>query len=203
MYKLIFKSVFFLLLGCFFIATSSHATTKYELEMNVNNKTFETALGFSVPLQTNSLNTRFNYIYKEDRYKKGGGELMLGNRFLKDRLGFKLGFNGIYGEIMDLRSDPKISNIGFVFGIDYEIPEGDLPVPVVLATKGSLAPEPMSFKDTENHFEYRANLDINILNNAGITMGYRYFKTDFEDFYKNSYSEQSVFIGYKLTFEVE
>lgn len=203
MYRVLLKIIPCLFFCCFFISSASYAV-QYELEMNVNNRTFEGALGYSTLLNENTLGTRFNYIYKKDRYKKGGGELMLGNRFLSDRLDIRLGFNGIYGKITDLNKNPEISNIGFVLQGEFTLPEKDLPFPIVVGNKISIAPEPMSFEETKTHFQYRAHADFNILSNAGLTMGYRYFKTEFEDnFYKDHYSEHSLFIGYKLKFEVK
>ncbi len=203
MYRTLLKIITCLFFFSFVFAATSHAV-QYELEMNVNHETFEGALTYSTPLDNNNFNARFNYIYKEDKYKKGSGELLLSNQVLDDKLTFNLGFNSIYGEIMDLHKDPKISNVGFVFGLEYTLPDHNLPIPVVLANKASLAPEPICFENTKSHFQYRANLDFKILNNAGITMGYRYFRTNFENgFEKDDYSEQSVFIGYKLTFGVK
>jgi hypothetical protein len=59
----------------------------------------------------------------------------------------------------------------------------------------------MSFDDTEKYWSLRTSLDFNVLQDSGITVGYRYREADLEKRGLNrSYEEGSAFIGYKLTF---
>jgi len=187
------------LLG-FLLLPGTVSATQTTIELNANHETVEGRLHLKYPALQNTLTVGYNGIYKEDEYRLAGAEFLLGDEILRN-LSCSIGFRGVYGEVTSIPKDPNISSVGFSGKAKYTLFRDELRFPLILATQLTVSPKPLSFEDTENYWSFRSNLDINVLQNSGITVGYRYRDADLEKRgIERSYSEDSVFIGFKLTF---
>lgn len=187
-------------LSILLLLQTTHAATQKTVELNVNQETVEGRLQLEYPVRANTLNIAYDMIYKDDEYLAAGAEVLMGRAMYRD-LEFFLGFRGLYGEVTGLPKDPNISSVGFSGKTQYTLFRDELAFPLIAAAQITVSPKPLSFGDTEQYWSFRTNLDFNILQNSGITVGYRYRDADLEKRGLNtSYSEDSVFIGYKLTF---
>ena len=187
------------LLG-FLLLPATVSATQTTVELNANQETIEGRLHLKYLALQNTVSVGYNGIYKEDEYRLAGAELLLGDEILPD-LSCSIGFRGVYGEVTSIPKDPNISSVGFSGKAKYTLFRDELRFPLILATQLTVSPKPLSFEDTENYWSFRSNLDINVLQNSGITVGYRYRDADLEKRgIERSYSEDSVFIGFKLTF---
>lgn len=187
------------LLG-FLLLPSTVSATQTTVELNANQETVEARLQLKYPALQNTLSVGYSGIYKEDEYRLAGAEILLGNEILQD-LSCSIGFRGVYGEVTSIPKDPNISSVGFSGKAKYTLFREELRFPLILATQLTVSPKPLSFEDTEDYWSFRSNLDINILQDSGITVGYRYREADLEKRgIERSYSEGSVFLGFKLTF---
>ena len=83
----------------------------------------------------------------------------------------------------------------------YKLPISRV-VPFYLGGSFYYAPESLSLQDAHSFQEYRITLDIEVIKNANVTMGYRSLETDYEvnnhsrDFTYN----KSAYIGFKFLF---
>jgi hypothetical protein len=189
-----------LLLVVVLLTPAAQAATRTTVELNVNKDTIEGRLQLQYPLRANTVNVAYDGIYKEDEYRIAGVEFFLGNTLSRDLECF-LGFRGVYGEFTALPREPKLSSVGFSGKSRYTLIRDLLAFPVVWVAQLTVSPEPMSFDDTEKYWSLRTSLDFNVLQDSGITVGYRYREADLEKRGLNrSYEEGSAFIGYKLTF---
>ncbi|WP_321778883.1 YfaZ family outer membrane protein [Sulfurimonas sp.] len=84
----------------------------------------------------------------------------------------------------------------------YKLPFGDT---MPLFVNGSIyfAPEVLSMQDAKNFLEYRVGLDLEVIKNGSVTLGYRSLDTNYisgkgysDDFNYN----KSVYIGFKFAF---
>jgi len=178
----------------------THAATETTVELNVNRETVEGGIQLEYPVRANMVSVGYDAIYNEDDYRIAGAEVLLGNDLTRD-LECYLGFRGEYGEITALPQDPNLSHVGFTAKANYTVLREVFAFPVVWGNQLTLSPKPMSFDETETYWSLRTNLDFNVLQNSGITVGYRYREADMiKRNRERSYDEGSVFIGYKLTF---
>ncbi len=184
----------------FLVAPVTHSATETTVELNVNHETVQGGIQLEYPVRTNILSVGYDAIYNEDEYRIAGAEVMLGNALTRD-LECYIGFRGEYGELTALPKDPNLSHVGFTAKANYTLLRDALPFPVVWENQLTVSPKPMSFDETENYWSLRTNFDFNVLQNSGITAGYRYREADMEKRGRErTYDEGSIFIGYKLTF---
>jgi hypothetical protein len=185
---------------CLLLFPWAHAATRTTAELNANHEAVEGRLQLEYPVRSNTANIGYDAMFKEDEYRVTGVEAFLGSSLTRN-LDCYIGFRGIYGEVTSLSNDPNISSLGFSAKAEYTFLEDKLGFPLVWGTKLTVSPKPLSFDETEKYWSFRTNLDVNFLQDSGITVGYRYRDADLEkDSLDTSYDESSVFIGYKLTF---
>lgn len=179
---------------------AAHSATRTTVELNANHEAVEGRLQLKYPVRANTVSIGYDAIYKEDEYRVTGIEAFLGGGLTRD-LDCFIGFRGIYGEVTALPMDPNLSSVGFSAKSNYTILQDELGFPLVWGVQLTVSPQPLSFDETEKYWSFRTNLDFNILQDSGITLGYRYRDADLEKRgLDTSYEEGSVFIGFKLSF---
>jgi len=120
----------------------------------------------------------------------------VGDRGMSFGMGAKLNYTKI--EETDFSSLP----LGVEFA--YKIPAPKL---VPMSLHGSLyyAPQVLSFSDAKDYLEYRIHYDVELIKNAGLTVGYRNMNTTFKESVgstaKNSINyNSSWYVGFKVKF---
>lgn len=129
--------------------------------------------------------------------------------------------SNVYGEINFLRQQ-ALGNDGLSVGLGVKanytrfdsqnfmsIPLGveakyklpiDSSVAMYLGTSAYYAPRVLSFGDAENFFEFRANFDVEVIDNGMITFGYRSLDTNYDVKGGDYTYNQSVYGGFKFAF---
>lgn len=82
---------------------------------------------------------------------------------------------------------------------DYVLPLG-LSIPFILGGRFYYAPEVLSWSDAKNYMEFEAHLDIQLIDRALITGGYRKIDTDFDVSGGDYNFNESWFVGIKFRF---
>ena len=82
--------------------------------------------------------------------------------------------------------------------IDYVLPF-NIPIPLHIGGLFYYAPEVLSFSSSTSYMEYQGNFDIEVMDRALITMGYRGIDTPVEH-QSNAYFNRSYFFGFKYKF---
>lgn len=173
----------------------------YDLEVNAGSSTVEARFNATLPLEKGFLSTGLGAIYNDDDYKIADMKLALSNEILLPELRFNLGFKGLWGNIEKAYKDGDLMAIGLVFSGKYTIPRNISPIPVDISAGFSLAPDPLCFKDSDSYLEFRTSLDLCIVKNGAIILGYRYIKVHFDDNHGQwKMSDKTFFVGYQLRY---
>jgi len=110
-------------------------------------------------------------------------------------LKFGLGVKGTYTEV----SSKKHTAIPIGVELAYTLPI-DFPMPIIVSGSLFYAPSMLSFQDAERYFEGRAEVSLQIVEQASIFLGYRQINTDFDGYLGNyAYSDQG-YVGFKIRF---
>ncbi len=109
---------------------------------------------------------------------------------LKIGVGIKVNYNSIPG-------DKAFYTVPLGMNIEYGLPTQDF-IPMYLAADVYYAPEVLSFGDAKNYFDYRVNFDVEIIEQARITIGWREIHTDYNE--RKIRHNQSAYAGIKFRF---
>ena len=98
-------------------------------------------------------------------------------------------------------SQNKLDFASIPLGIEakYRLPLGNT-VPVSLGGALYYAPEVLSMMDGEDYFEYRFTLDVEVIKNANVTLGYRNLEMGFEGAGDAFTYNKSAYVGFKFRF---
>ena len=195
--KKVISQIFFIII----ITSNVSFASIYDLELNVGQSTQEARFNATLPLEEGFFTTGIGAIYNDDDYKIGYMKLALGKEILLPELKFSLGFRGLWGNMEEDGRDGDLMAIGLMLTGKYVIPEDILPLPVAISADFSLAPDPLSFSDSDRYLEFRTSLECFIVENGAINLGYRHIKVRLEDNRGQwEISDETLFIGYKIRY---
>ena len=85
--------------------------------------------------------------------------------------------------------------------LGYKLPVAT-PVPLYLGGKIYYAPEVLSMNDAKSFLEYRINLDVEVIPNGRVTLGYRNIDTNYDvsGVTQNIHYNRSAYVGFKFQF---
>lgn len=109
------------------------------------------------------------------------------------RTPFRLGLGIKLNRTKDFASAPLGIEAAFL------IPARDL-VPMRINGAVYYATPVLSFRDADNFFEARIALDIEVIKNGNVTVGYRNIETNYQTNNGNFRYNRSAYIGFKLNF---
>lgn len=101
----------------------------------------------------------------------------------------------------DLGGNRDFTTIPLGVELGYKLPVAT-PVPLYLGGKLYYAPEVLSMNDAQSFLEYRVNLDIEVIPNGRITLGYRNIDTNYDvaGVTHNVNYNRSAYAGFKFQF---
>jgi len=190
-------------------ACAVSAFALHTAELNINDKDLEVGMQFDVGQFNDSVepNTMFvggkffspdsthstNDINSINPYAEGSFLIMreIGNMGMSLGMGAKLNYTKVN------EKDFSALPLGLEFG--YKIPAPKL---VPMSINGSLyyAPQVLSFLDGKDYLEYRIHYDVELIENAGLTIGYRSMNTSFENISGTLNYNSSWYFGFKVKF---
>ncbi len=156
-------------------------------ELNINDKDFETTLlidmgQFNHTLMPDSTFFGFRYLKgSEDHSDLHKTEALVDASFLLQRplgnsgLTMGMGVKYVYMQI----SDDEFSALPLGLHLRYALPVG-VGVPVYVGAQFYYSPEVLTFNEGKNFIEYRAFLDLEIIERGHIIGGYRSVETNFD-----------------------
>jgi len=109
------------------------------------------------------------------------------------RTPFRLGLGIKLNRTKDFASAPLGIEAAFL------IPARDL-IPMRINGAVYYATPVLSFRDADNFFEARIALDIEVIKNGNVTVGYRNIETNYQTNNGNFRYNRSAYIGFKLNF---
>jgi hypothetical protein len=132
-------------------------------------------------------------ISKINPYVEGNFLIMreIGNKGMSLGMGAKLNYTQVDGK--DFSSLP----LGIEFA--YTIPAPKL-IPMSINGSVYYAPKVLSFADAKNYLEYRIHYDVEFIENAGVTIGYRSMNINFDFVNSDINYNTSWYFGFKVKF---
>jgi hypothetical protein len=182
----------------------------HEFELNLNDHDLDTHLDldmgqFNAAVEPDSVFFGFRYLYgsEENNDKKIDNDhyLLDGHFRVQQRLAkvpaltLGMGMKLVYTSIED--EDFYALPLGIL--LRYELPF-DIGIPFYVGGHFYYSPQVLSFQDAKNYMEYQLNLDIMIIERAGITAGYRKIDTNFDISDGDATFNESWFAGIKFRF---
>lgn len=184
------------------MAATGAALAMHTGEVNINNEDIEAELKFDMgqfnsQLDVDSIYIGGRYIYAD---KKGDADELIEISYLMQKplqkmpdlrigIGFKLNYSSVHS--YDFVSLP--------LGLEarYRLPL-DTIVPLYVGSKLYYAPSVLSFSDADSYFEWKVNMDIEVIERGLITLGYRYIDTDYQR--SDVKFNRAAFVGFKFVF---
>jgi len=190
-------------------ACAVSAFALHNAELNINDKDLEVGMQFDMGQFNDSVepNTMFvggkflnpdnSHSNDENRsitaYVEGSFLIMreIGNRGMSVGMGVKLNYTKV--------DNTNFSVLPLGLEFTYKIPAPKL---VPMSVSGSLyyAPQVLSFLNAKNYLEYRIHYDVELIKNAGLTLGYRSMNTTFESNISTFNYNSSWYFGFKVKF---
>ncbi len=106
--------------------------------------------------------------------------------------GLSIGLGVKVNHVEDYTTIPLGVEVGF------KLPTGS--IPITLGASIYYAPEVLAMQDAKDFLEYRAHVDIEVIQNGMITIGYRNLDMGFDGYPKTFNFNNSGYIGFKFAF---
>jgi len=168
--------------------------------LNINNKDLEVEGRSSLANQLNSLMYRNYYI--DGNFIKSDDDNLFGVGFYVENspqghsnLTFGIGLRSIFSSNDKL--DKNFVAIPIEVNAKARMYLGNLPKSA-LGVKLAYAPSPLTFSDGDSYFEYRIEVDMNVIENIDLYVGYRDIDTDYK--VKDINFNSSLYGGFKFLF---
>jgi len=177
--------------------------THFNVALKANTNAIEGDVETVLPVTPDSrLYLGVNGVYDENDYRFAGFRALMGSPIITNGLTGKLGFKAMAGKAFNRGPDSDIYGLGFMLSASYDLSKAvsDYEVPFVISAAASLSPDPLSFGDTDRIIEITADIDWNVLENAAVTMGYRYIDIQFNDPRDWTEVNNSIYLGFKFRF---
>ncbi len=181
-------------------------TYRHFFEINAASSEVEARLGMSWPVWDNFLSFGLDGLFSDEDYFIINGNLTYGNTMFSPRLRFDIGFKGL-GGVADIGDQSStLGCFGFLFKGAYDIPEvevfTDFYLDLELLAELTVAPGPLAFSDTDNYYDTRIALAINVTQDkrSSLILGYRKVKMEFEDPVDWEKKNDKFYFGFRLRF---
>ncbi len=186
--------------------SAASAFAMHSAEININNKDLELSAKLDIG--------QFNYNVEP-------GTVFVGAKYLKgneDHSDINSGIEAYYE--LNFLMQQEISRSGLSIGMGvkanhtknftsiplgleaaFELPKTQL-VPIYFGASIYYAPEVLSMEDANNFLEYRVSVDIEVIKNGRITLGYRVLDTNYEanNVTTDVNYNKSAYMGFKFSF---
>jgi len=166
--------------------------------LNINTDDLEiegrTSLGFTT---NNPVYRNFyfdaNLINSEDTLM-GFGLYVENSPINYQNLSFSIGLRSIFTK----NGGNDFTALPIILGAKARMYLGNLPKSN-LGLKFAYAPSPLSFQDASNYFEYRIEVDMNIIQNVDVYLGYRNIDTDYDT--RDYNYNDAFYVGFKFVLD--
>lgn len=183
-------------------------------DININDKDLE--IGAHLDMGQFSNTVEPNTVFVGARYLKGNEDhsdfikndngfyelnFLMQKEISRSGLTLGLGVKANYTKADSAGKDYDFVSIPLGVEAGYKLPVNSI-VPLYLGGSVYYAPEVLSMNDADNFLEYRANFDIEVIENGRITVGYRSIDTNYDihGTTKNINYNRSAYVGFKFQF---
>ncbi len=196
------------------VACAASAFALHNAELNINDKDLEVGAQFDVgqfndAVEPDTMFIGAKFLSADSTHSTDDvstiNPYFEGNFLIMREVG-KLGMSFGMGAKLNYTKVEETDFSALPLGVEfaYKIPAPEL---VPMSINGSLyyAPQVLSFAEGKDYLEYRIHYDVELIQNAGLTLGYRSLNTTFKDSVgtknKNSINyNASWYFGFKVKF---
>ena len=196
----------FILLTAFLLFENFGSASQYQIGFKAN----QAALGVDFAYITNTDYGAFvsgaNFVLNNDdhdEYRVFNGSFFVTSDPFLPGLRYGLGFAASIGPVEDKVKDREedLLALGFLFHMGYNHNTGRSKIPADLLFEICLAPDPLTANDADIYLLLKTGAEFSILNNASLSIEYRYMKIDFDDNGSKWKQSDGIFLlGYKIKF---
>ena len=174
------------------------AMDKASLGLNINTGDLEVEGRSSLAFTTNDPVYRnfyvdANFINAEDTLF-GFGLFVENSPINYQNIAFSIGLRAIFTD----NGNDSFTAIPIMLGAKARMYLGNLPKSN-LGVKFAYAPSPLTFQDADSYFEYRIEVDMSIIENINIYLGYRNINTNYEK--RDVNYNDSLYVGFKFVLD--
>ena len=149
-----------------------------------NNRAVGTSVGLTTSSLYGTLEMSGDLMYNKDRYTIGSGLLRVKSDNLGPGVRYGLGFKYAMGTVRDKGDNGRgdLSALGFSFGVAYELPSTINPIsfPIELVFDGTLAPESITFDETEGYKDFTVGMRFYLMESAYVALNHTYIEAKFD-----------------------
>ena len=174
------------------------AMDKASFGLNINTDDLEVEGRSSLAFTTNDPVYRnfyvdANFINAEDTLF-GFGLFVENSPINYQNIAFSIGLRTVFTD----NGNDSFSAIPIMLGAKARMYLGNLPKSN-LGIKFAYAPSPLTFQDADSYFEYRIEVDMSIIENINIYLGYRNIDTNYEE--RDVNYNDSFYVGFKFVLD--
>ncbi len=174
------------------------AMDKASFGLNINTDDLEVEGRTSLAFTTNDPVYRNFYVdanfINADDTLFGFGLFVENSPINYQNIAFSIGLRTIFTE----NGKDSFTAIPIILGAKARMYLGNLPKSN-LGVKFAYAPSPLTFQDADSYFEYRVEVDMSIIENINIYLGYRSIDTNYEK--RDVSYNDSLYIGFKFVLD--
>ncbi|QTA83127.1 Uncharacterized protein dnl_55210 [Desulfonema limicola] len=188
-------------------ASRENRSPVFSIELNGGQSTFEARVLSTWLIIPSTVSFGINGLTASDDFYFVSSDLTVGNKMIDQKLSLEIGIRGLGGNVEKGRNESTIGVLGFLVKAVYDIPDIEVTytryLDLEIHGEFCASPSPVSFGDTEQYFEMRTGLGINLTENKQntILVGYRYIKADFDDGrFEWDKTYDAFYFGYRIKF---
>jgi len=140
------------------------------------------------------------FLYSDDDYWITNAHIAVMDEVFIPGLSLGLGFRGVLGEVEIYRRDHDVGALCFQFLGEYDFRKNATRLPIGISASIAVAPEIMSFRDTEQYVEFNTAFNFYINNWATAFAGYRKIDVEFEKPVDRNWDDDAFFGGIRISF---
>lgn len=110
-----------------------------------------------------------------------------------------MGVKFVHTTINAAGKDYQFNALPLGVNAEYELLIGQT-LPIYFGASLYYSPEVLSFSDAKNYMDYEFNVDVMVIDRAGLTLGYRHLDTNFDFEAGDLIFNESWFVGVKFRF---
>jgi len=162
-------------LGLLLLMSGIASAETWRFDLNAGSDSISGGLHYKAYLDTGYLRMGGSAVYADDddiSYKWASFDLTVGSDTLRPGLNCDVGLRSIFGNAEDRTRSGDIGAIGFTVLADYLFDKQVTFIPLEIFGGFTLAPEIMSFWDSEDFSEVKVGVGIRIMKNASVQISY-------------------------------
>ncbi|MDY6844757.1 MAG: hypothetical protein SVW57_11755, partial [Thermodesulfobacteriota bacterium] len=147
------KTAVILLLSVLMLPSISQAET-LSFEINANSDDIEGKVEAQFYIYETPLHAGFGIIYSDKDYILSNLNFALKSEIFISALTLGLGFKGVFGEADIALKEFDVGVLSFLIQGEYDFRKDISNLPISICLSFSVAPDPLSFSDTERYYEF-------------------------------------------------